>query len=380
MKYFIIAGEASGDLHGSNLMEGLNQVDINADYKILGGDLMQSKGGKLVRHYRDMAFMGFLEVVQNLRKISKNFKICKSEIKIYNPDVVILIDYPSFNLKIAEYAKSLGLKVYYYISPKVWVWKEHRVKKIKKLVDKMFVIFPFEVDFYNKHNYKVYYEGNPLLDSIEQKLKNKPTFKEFTTINNLSEKPIIALLPGSREHEIKTMLPRMLEAIKKYTEYQIVIAGSSVIVNSVYKNQIKSMEAYVIYDHTYELLMHSNAALVTSGTATLETALFEVPQIVCYGGNPLSYIIAKIILEKKIKYISLVNIILDKPLVKEFIQHQMSVENFQNELDKILYNKEYRESMLSDYDKLIKMLGNDGASIRIAKLIFESLINNNKNE
>ena len=380
MKYFIIAGEASGDLHGSNLMEGLNHVDKNAEYKVFGGDLMQLKGGEIVRHYKEMAFMGFLEVVQNLRKISKNFKICKSAIKKYNPDVVILIDYPSFNLKIAEYTKSLGIKVYYYISPKVWIWKEHRVQKIKQFVDKMFVIFPFEIDFYNEHNYKVYYEGNPLLDSIEEKLKSKPTFKEYIIRNSLAEKPIIALLPGSREHEIKTMLPRMIKAIKKYKEHQVVVAGTSSINKEVYLSLIESSDVKVLYNQTYELLMHSEAALVTSGTATLEAGLFKVPQVVCYGGNPLSYIIAKMILKKKIKYISLVNIILDKPLLKELIQHEMSVKNFQNELDKILYDRKYRDSMLDDYERMRNMLGNSGASVRFAKIIYNSLTNTNNNE
>ena len=380
MRYFIIAGEASGDLHGSNLMKGLNQVDNNAEYKVFGGDLMQSKGGEIVRHYKDMAFMGFFEVVQNLRKISKNFRICKSAIKKYNPDVVILIDYPSFNLKIAEYTKSLGIKVYYYISPKVWVWKEYRVKKIKQLVDKMFVIFPFEVDFYAKHNLKVYYEGNPLLDSIEEKLKSKPSFKEFITNNTLSEKPIIALLPGSREHEVKTMLPRMINATEKYKNYQVVIAGTTAINKKIYLLFNNNSKIHVVYNQTYELLMHSQAALVTSGTATLEAGLFKVPQVVCYGISYLTYIFAKIILVKKIKYISLVNIILDKPLLKELIQHEASIINIQHEMDKILYDKEYRNSMINNYERMRNLLGNGGASIRFAKIIYNSLTNNNNNE
>lgn len=373
MKYFLIAGEASGDLHGSNLMEGINQVDKDADYCFMGGDLMKSKGGTLVRHYKDMAFMGFLEVLQHFGKISDNFKICKTEIKKFNPDVVILIDYPSFNLKIAKYAKSLGLKVYYYISPKVWVWKEYRVKQIKKLIDKMLVIFPFEVDFYKKHNYTVYYEGNPLLDPIGQKLDTKPAFSDFIAKNNLSEKPIIALLPGSREHEINTMLPRMIDAIMKYQDFQIVIAGTTAINKNNYLHYLASQNISVVYNQTYDLLAHSKAAIVTSGTATLETALFNVPQVVCYGGKPISYIIAKIILAKKIKYISLVNIILNKPLLKELIQHEMNNNNFQAELDNILYNKSYRNNMLEEYKNLRKKLGERGASLRFAKLIYQSL-------
>lgn len=374
MKYFIIAGEASGDLHGSNLMEGILQADVNAEFRYFGGDLMNSKGGVLVKHYREMAFMGFVEVFKNFKTISKNYAICKQEIKKFSPDVVILIDYPSFNLRIAEYVKSLGIKVYYYISPKIWAWKEYRIKKIKQLVDKMLVIFPFEVEYYKKHNYTVYYEGNPLLDAIEQKIEKKSDRKIFLESNHIDDKPIVAILPGSRIQEIKRILPVMLQIINNYKEYQFVIAGTTAIGKADYLNIIKDQNVKIVYNQTYDLLMHSTAAIVTSGTAALETALFNIPQVVCYITSKSTYFIAKTFV--KLNYISLVNLIMDKPVVKELIQDEMNSSNLQKEMDKILFDEESKNLVFENYKKLREMLGNGGASNRFGKLIYNGLINN----
>ncbi|MBN2635396.1 MAG: lipid-A-disaccharide synthase, partial [Prolixibacteraceae bacterium] len=282
MKYYLIAGEASGDLHGSNLMKELKVADAEAEFRFFGGDLMQNVGGTLVKHYREMAFMGFVNVILNLKTIKKNMAFCKSDILNFKPDVVILIDYPGFNLRMAEFAKQHQIKVFYYISPKIWAWKEHRIKKIKQFVDEMFTILPFETDFYKKHNLEVNYVGNPLLDSVSEFKKNAQSKAQFLKANQLSEKPIVALLAGSRVQEIKRILPVMLESAEKFPEFQFVIAGVKTVDMDLYQAILKGRYFKLIFDQTYDLLHFAHSALVASGTAALETALFDVPQIVLY--------------------------------------------------------------------------------------------------
>lgn len=372
MKYFLIAGEASGDLHGSNLMRGLKLVDTNAQFRYFGGDFMQEQGGELVMHYRHGAFMGIWEVVKNLGTISKNLKICKSDIAQWNPDVVILIDYAGFNLKIAEFVKTLNIPVFYYISPKVWVWKESRVKKIKKLVDRMFVIFPFEVDFYKKHHYEAFFAGNPLIDAIEEKLPTLPDAVTFRNQNNLPDQPIIALVPGSRKQEIELCLPEMLKAVENYPQYQVIIAGAPSMSIADYKKIIGNKNVPVLFGKTYAILRNAKVAVVTSGTATLETALLDVPQVVCYKTSAITYNIGRHFV--KIKFFSLVNIIMDKEVVKELLQYNLP-ENISNELDKLLHNENYRKSMLENYSQLRSLCGGAGASRRVAAKMTEELNN-----
>lgn len=375
MKYFLVAGEASGDLHASNLMAALKQNDKDADFRFFGGDLMQDQGGKLLKHYREMAFMGFIPVLLNLRTILRNMKTCQKAITEYEPDAVILIDYPGFNLKIAKYVKNnTQIPVYYYISPKVWAWKEYRVKSFKKYVDKMLCILPFEVDFFKKHNYKVDYVGNPTVDAIANfKEKNEnDTIDTFRQENNLSNKPIIAILAGSRRQEIKDNLPDMLKAVGKFENYQAIIAGAPAIELEYYK-QYMDIDSHIVFGQTYRLLKYSDAALVTSGTATLETSLFRVPQVVCYK-TPLPKIVYwayKNILTTK--YISLVNLIANKTVVQELFAKFFSIQNIREELDKILYDTDYRYNMLEGYDQIINILGRPGASDRAAKVITDSL-------
>src|SRR5690554_368920 len=368
MKYYIIAGEASGDLHGSNLIKALKKEDPSADIRCWGGDLMEKAGATLVKHYRDLAFMGFVEVLMNLRTILKNIKFCKQNIEKFNPDVIIFIDYPGFNMRIATWAKQKGIPTHYYISPQIWAWKENRIKAIKRDVDKMYVILPFEKDFYEKkHNFPVEFVGHPLIDAIH---KRKVTSREdFIKENNLEDKPIIALLPGSRKQEITKMLGVMLSVVKDFKEYQFVIAGAPSQDFEFYKTFLKDENVYFISNKTYALLSHSHAALVTSGTATLETALFEVPQVVCYKGNWISYQIAKRIIT--LDYISLVNLIMGREVVKELVQGDLTASNLKRELDKILEGP-VRETMLSDYVLLRKKLGGRGASELTARLIVEN--------
>lgn len=369
MKYYLIAGEASGDLHGSNLLKGLKQVDSNAEFRFWGGDLMQTQGGTLVKHYKETAIMGFFEVLMNLRTINRFLKECKEDIQAYNPDVVILIDYPGFNLRIAEFTKSLGLKTYYYISPKIWAWKESRIKKIKAFIDKMFVIFPFEVDYFqNKHNFRVDYAGNPLLDAVQEKIDEPGNLNDFIEKNKLEDKPIIGILAGSRKQEIDRNLGVMLELIPDYKDYQFVIAAAPSIEPDYYDQYTKGHDVKVVFNQTYDTLKHSTAALVTSGTATLETALFNVPQVVCYRAGNLSYFIAKQFV--KLDYISLVNLIMDSEVVKELIQFDMNPKMVKSELDKVLYEGESRTKMLDNYQKLREVLGGTGASKRVAELMF----------
>ena len=366
MKYYIIAGEASGDLHGSNLIRHLKLNDSEADVRCWGGELMQQQGAKLVKHYRDTAFMGFVEVIKNLGIIRKLFKFCHQDILDFQPDILILIDYPGFNLRIAKWAFEHDIKVFYYISPQLWAWHSSRVKQVKKYVSKMFVILPFEKDFYQKYQYEVDYVGHPLLDITT----NYKTNTNFLSQNGLNEKPIIALLPGSRKQEINSMLPIMLEMIDRFKDYQFVVAGAPSQSAEFYQEIIKDKPVKIVFGKTYDLLDKSYAALVTSGTATLETALFKVPQVVCYKANALSYQIAKRLVS--IKYISLVNLIADKLIVKELIQNELNTQNLTYELSQIL-DKTNRVNILSNYDQLIALLGNRGASEKTARLMINYL-------
>ena len=366
MKYYVIAGEASGDLHGANLMKQLKVIDQNAEFKFWGGDLMSEIGGKPIKHIKELAFMGFVEVVQNLRTISKNFKICKETLLEYKPDALILIDYPGFNLRMAKFAKENGIKVFYYISPQVWAWKKKRVFKIKKYVDEMYVILPFEKEFYKEYDYNVHFVGHPLLDAIANRVGNS----NFRKDNKLSDNPIIALLPGSRNQEISVKLPIMLSVVDKFPEYQFVIAGAPSQEASFYKEFITKDNVKLVDNVTYDLLENSTAALVTSGTATLETALFNVPEVVCYKGSNISYQIAKRIIN--VKYISLVNLIMDREVVTELIQNELNTDNLVTELNKLL-NDSTRKELLNDYKSLHNNLGGIGASKRTAELMFKVL-------
>jgi lipid-A-disaccharide synthase len=367
MKYYIIVGEASGDLHGSNLMKEVRKLDTAADIRFWGGDLMQQAGGTLVKHYRDLAFMGFIEVLMNIRTIFKNIRICKEDIERYQPDVLILVDYPGFNLRIAEWAKQQGLKVVFYISPQVWAWKENRVKKMKQTIDKMLVILPFEKDYYkDKWNWEVEYVGHPLVEVIERE-------KSKVRSQKLNDRPIIALLPGSRKQEILKKLPIMLEVAPHFPGHQFIIAKAPSIDDEFYNALIKQYpNVSWVNNRTYELLSQSTAALVTSGTATLETALFEVPEIVCYKGSNISYQIAKRVI--KIKYISLVNLIMDKLVVKELIQNDLTVKNLVSELKNLLENPNRQKQLANDYKQLKEVLLFKGnASENAAKSIYSFL-------
>lgn len=369
MKYYIIAGEASGDLHGANLMKELYKQDPEAEIRFWGGDLMQATGGTLVKHYRDLAFMGFAEVVQNLGTILKNIKFCKEDIKAFNPDAIIFIDYPGFNMRIAKWAKPLNYATHYYISPQIWAWKENRIKAIKRDVDHMYIILPFEKEFYeNKHSYKVEFVGHPLIDAIHNR---EATDKEaFRKEHNLDSRPVIALLPGSRKQEISKMLSGMLSVVNDFPDYQFVIAGAPAQEYSFYQRFLNNSNVKFISNKTYDLLSIAHAALVTSGTATLETALFKVPEVVCYKGNWISYQIAKRIIT--LKYISLVNLIMDKEVVKELIQDDFNTKNIKAELSKILL-PDHRENLLKQYDLLEQKLGGEGASSKTANLIIKHL-------
>jgi lipid-A-disaccharide synthase len=369
MKYYIIAGEASGDLHGSNLIKALKDKDPKAEIRCWGGDLMQHAGGTLVMHYKEMAFMGFLEVLKNLRVIFKNIKFCKDDISAYSPDVIIFIDYSGFNLRIAEWAKQQNFKTNYYISPQIWASREGRIRKIKRDIDAMYVILPFEKEFYEKkHGFPVHFVGHPLIDAIE----NRPGIdkKTFLDSNNLDGgKPIVALLPGSRKQEVQKMLHRMLSVIGTFPEYNFVIAGAPSLDLEFYKPFLTKPNVGFVSNQTYELLSISHAALVTSGTATLETALFKIPQVVCYKANWLSYQIARRIIT--LDYISLVNLIMDREVVKELIQNDLNTKNLKRELSKIVEGPD-RKSQLEAYEILEQKLGGQGASIKTATLITEN--------
>ncbi|MDP2454314.1 MULTISPECIES: lipid-A-disaccharide synthase [unclassified Kaistella] len=365
MKYYIIAGEASGDLHASNLMKSLLKKDSEAEFRFWGGDLMTAVAGfEPVKHYKELAFMGFLEVAKNLRTILKNIKFCKEDIKSYQPDVLILVDYPGFNLRIAEFAKGLGIKVIYYISPQLWAWKEGRVEKIRKFVDEMLVILPFEKDFYKKHNVNAHFVGHPLLDAISD--LPEINIDQFKKENNLNEKEIIALLPGSREQEVAKMLELMLSVRQQFKEYQFVIAGAPSLPKEFYQKYVDD-NVHFVSNKTYDLLRCSKAALVTSGTATLETALLNIPEVVCYRSSTISYEIGKRVV-KNIKYISLVNLIMDKEIVTELIQRELNTKNLVTELRAIIEGDK-RERMLANFEQLRKKLGGKGASDEAADLI-----------
>jgi len=370
MRYYIIAGEASGDIHASKLMRSIKKIDSNSNFRYFGGDLMKKQGGVLVKHYKELAFMGFGEVISNLKKIKHNLNFCKQDILKYKPDAVIFIDYPGFNMKIAKFAHKNNFKTFYYISPKVWIWKKSRIPKIIKFIDKMFVIFPFEVNFYKKYNYEVIYPGNPSVDEIHDELKKDFNKTKFIEQNNLGEKPIIALLPGSRLQEIKKMLPVFIDISDKFPDYQFVVAGISSIQFNLYKKILEDSNIKILIDQTFNLYKISRAAIVTSGTATLETALFNVPQVVCYKTSKFSYFIASLIIH--IKFFSLVNILMKKQVVLELLQNKIEEKTIV-ELTKILSDSNYKNTMLKEYSKLQKLLGESGAAENTATEIIADI-------
>ncbi len=398
MKYYLVAGEASGDLHGSNLIKGLKESDPDAQFRCWGGDLMAAEGAHLVKHYKESAIMGFVEVLVNLRKLLGNLSECKKDILQYNPDVLILIDYPGFNFRIAEFAKKKGLKVFYYIAPKVWAWKEKRVLKLQKFVDKLFIIFPFEIEYFKKWNIDAVYRGNPLLDSVDNFKYAGESREEFCKRCNIApQKPIIALLAGSRRGEINYLLPRMAQIVPHYPQYQFVLAGAPATETSIYKSvldkfsirlvnenelsdpQQSTKEIKLLKGETYSILKHSQAAIISSGTASLEAALIGTPQVVCYGGNEISYRIAKHFV--KLKYISLANLIMNAGLFKELIQHECTPTLIMKELDRLLDDLPYRKKMMDDYADVRAVLGGKGASAKVAGAMIEELkqMQQNKN-
>jgi len=371
LKYYLIAGEASGDLHASNLMKALLKFDASSEFRFWGGDKMAAVGGESVKHIKDLAFMGFGEVVANLGTILSNIKLCKADLLKYKPDALILIDYPGFNLRIAKFAKANGIKVHYYISPQVWAWKQNRVYKIKKVVDELYCILPFEKDFYKKFEMDVHYVGHPLVDAIQEFRKSALSQSEFLQQNKLEDKKILALLPGSRQQEIKIKLPIMLAAAKAFGDFQILIAGAPNLPTEYYQSLANGQKIHVLQNQTYNLLNNATIAMVTSGTATLETALFKVPEVVCYKGSNISYQIAKRLI--KVKYISLVNLIMDKPIVTELIQHDLTAKNIIEDLKLLIDTKTKKSVMLqNDYAVLEQKLGGGGASEKVAQLILSS--------
>lgn len=370
-KIYIIAGEASGDLHGSNLVKALKVENQRLEFRFWGGDLMKKELGNPVKHIKDLAFMGFIEVILNLRTILKNIKFCKEDLVAYKPDALILIDYPGFNLRIAEWAKEQKIPVHYYISPQVWAWKQSRIHKIKRFVDKMYTILPFEKEFYQKFDYEVEYVGHPLLDAIENYKQNPISLEDFRIKHQLSSKPIIAVLPGSRKQEIKAKLPIMLQALNGYQQYEILIAGAPSLDEEFYKPFLARVPIKIIHGATYDILNFAEAAIVTSGTATLETALFRIPEVVCYKASNISYQIAKHLI--KIKYISLVNLIMDREVVKELIQHECNPIQIKQEFELIREGGAKRQSILQQYDFLRKKLGEGGASKKIAQSLLKTI-------
>lgn len=374
MKYYFISGEASGDLHASNCMRELLKIDKEAQFAFTGGDMMEDVSkGKAAIHIKDMAFMGFVDVLKNLSSIKKNFDTVKQDILKFKPDLLVLVDYPGFNLRMAKWATEQGLKVDFYISPTVWAWKEKRVIDIKKYTHKLFVILPFEEAFYQKHDHKVYFVGNPLIDAIANAKENFTAKENFIKKNNLSNKPIIAVLPGSRVQEIERMLKIMLDVTVQFKNYQFVVAGA----NNLPQHQYDSLSKYnikVVFNQTYELMHHAEAGIIKSGTSTLESALMNLPQVVCYKGGGLSFQIAKLLVN--IKYISLPNLILDKGIIKELVQNDLTSENISNELERLLNDKEYKQQILKEYKYLNEMLGGKGASARLAKELYNDVSKN----
>ena len=366
MKYFVIAGEPSGDLHGSKLMQGIANEDCDARFRFCGGDRMIEVGGaeNLVKHYKEMSFFGIAQVLRNLKTIFSQIDECKAAIEEFAPDVIILIDYPSFNMRIAKWAKSKGIKVYYYIAPKVWAWKESRVKLLRRWVDKLFIIFPFEIEYFRKHGIEGFYAGNPLMDSIAQRRGLIPERGAFFAKNGLEDKPTIALLSGSRSSEIKYNLPVMVSASRLMPEYQFVVAGVSWLEKSLYDKYLNGSNVKIITDQTYELLNHSEGALVTSGTATLETALLGIPQVVCYRFSAISSAIARLLV--KIKWVSLVNLVMQRSVVCELLLHNFTAENAAAQLRAVIPGGEKHQKLIDDYAQLRAAIGEDGASDRFA--------------
>lgn len=375
MKYYLIAGEASGDLHAANLMKALKKFDPMANFRYWGGELMAAEGGQLVRHYRDTAFMGAFEVVMNLHKIFRNLKFCKEDILKYSPDVLILVDYAGFNLRIASFAKTRGFRVFYYIAPKIWAWNTGRARKIKKNVDKLFSIMPFESDFYAKYNVPVVYSGNPLMDAIDKRPYKNEGFEAFVKRNNLENRPIIALLAGSRKQEISRLLPEMLAMVEHFPDFQFVIAGAPSFTFADYEEYLRDYQGVsVVFGQTYALLESAHAALVTSGTATLEAALLKCPQVVCYkmwGGSFTDFMAKRVII--KVAHISLVNLIMNREVVKELFQSSFSLEALKSELSLLCYDEDYRKRMIEGYTELGYIVGSPGSSERTARLMWESL-------
>lgn len=368
MKYYIVAGEASGDLHGSNLMKAIKRSDPDAEFRCWGGDLMEAAGGDLVKHYRELAFMGFWEVFVHLNTILRNIRICETDILLYEPDVLVLVDYPGFNLRIAEFAKENHIKVCYYISPQIWAWKKGRLKKIKRVVDEMMVILPFEEKFYADNGMRVNYVGHPLLDAVSKNIRQDRAVLDFYANNQLDERPIVALLPGSRKQEITTLLPLMLEMVPLFPQYQFVVSVVSWQPKSLYDKIIKDTAVKRVEGSAYPLLANAKAAIVASGTATLETAMIGTPEVVCYAGSELSYQIAKRLITG-IKYISLVNLILDKKVVTELIQHEYNKANLEKELRLITEEESYIDSMRKDFQSLYALLGDGSASAKAAEVV-----------
>lgn len=379
MRYYLIVGEASGDLHASNLMKALQSEDGDAEFRFYGGDLMRSVGGTLVKHYKEMAYMGFVPVMMHLRTILRNMRVCKRDIMDWKPDVLILVDYPGFNLDIAKYVRSHSdIPIYYYISPKIWAWKEYRIKNIRRDVDELFSILPFEVEFYERHHYPIHYVGNPCVDAVEAfkaSDEGAETDEAFRRAYGLSDQPIIAILAGSRRQEIKDNLRVMMKTAQRFNSHQFVIAGVPTIEEAYYRKYIpQEMDVKIVVNSTYRLLRHAEAALVTSGTATLETALFDVPQVVCYYtscGRMVNWL-RKLIL--KVKYISLVNLVVNREIVKELIGEQMNVDRLETELRLIVEGGANRSQMLADYAEMRERLGGSGASQRAARQIVAHLI------
>ena len=363
MKYYLIVGEASGDLHASHLMAALKEEDPRAEFRFFGGDMMAAVGGTMVKHYKELAYMGFIPVLLHLRTIFANMKRCKEDIVAWAPDVVILVDYPGFNLDIAKFVHAkTKIPVYYYISPKIWAWKEYRIKNIRRDVDELFSILPFEVEFFEGHQYPIHYVGNPTVDEVTAfKAANPETFADFISDNELADKPIIALLAGSRKQEIKDNLPDMIRAASAFPDYQLVLAAAPGISPEYYAEFVKGTNLQVIFGRTYRLLQQADVALVTSGTATLETALFRVPQVVCYHtpvGKLVSFLRKHIL---KVKFISLVNLIAGREVVRELVADTMTVENMRNELKRLLFQEDYRRKMLDGYEEMARLLGPAGA-------------------
>lgn len=372
MKYYIVAGEASGDLHASNLMKALKARDPQAEFRCWGGDLMEAEGGDLVKHYRDLAFMGFWEVFVHLNTILRNIKICETDILLYEPDAVILVDYPGFNLRIARFAKENGLRVIYYISPQIWAWKKGRIRKIRKYVDEMLVILPFEQEFYARNGMKVHYVGHPLLDAVSGDLREQEAVKSFRNSNGLDGRDIIALLPGSRKQEIAAILPRMLKVVPLFPQYQFVVSTVNWQPAELYSKYTNSYDVKQVCGSAYPLLANAKAAIVASGTATLETAMIGTPQVVCYAGSELSYLIAKNLISG-IRFISLPNLIADKKIVSELIQHDLNTGTLKEELSLITENQPNIDRIKADYRQLYTLLGNGSASAQAAGVIIESL-------